>query len=97
MSFLRFSPFLPYTELDCQSPQNSGLRLSEAIMAIIWALGVWVSFRSNGACDNAHAGAGVGVGAMLSDVGLLAIPFVAGPCKMSKTPIFSKYFSFWPK
>ena len=49
-------------------------------------------FKSNGACDNAHAGAGVGVGVKLADVGLLAIPFVAGPCKPSKTPYYRKYF-----
>ena len=49
-------------------------------------------FRSNRACDNAHAGAGVGFGVKLADVGLLAIPFVAGPCKLSKTPSYRKYF-----
>ena len=49
-------------------------------------------FKSNGACDNAHAGAGVGVGAKLADVALLAIPFVAGPCKLSETPYCRKYF-----
>ncbi len=49
-------------------------------------------FRSNGACDNAHAGAGVGVDVKLADAGLLAIPFGAGPCKPSNTPYYRKYF-----